>query len=858
MHTLIIGEPGVGKTLMAEEIWRYMDQNQTPGAQPKPFVVFNCAEYYENPQLLLSQLFGYEKGAFTGAEATKRGLVEEADGGVLFLDEIHRLPAIGQEMLFTLIDRGLFRRLGGTADLTAHLMIIGATTESPEAAFLQTFRRRIPMLIRIPALGERPVGECIDLIYHFLSEEAKRLMIPIRISPHALRLLVSYQGEGNIGGLRKEIQLCCARGYLEYRNAQQLGDAQPAIEFHSRNLSRQAQSAPVPENVERYLESWVKRRSLVVDLGEPPAGPIPTSMATAAPGHVQPGAGPTRHAHGAGSPGRGLDPAAPHMVPADGDVDLYDFIESRAAHYADEHIAPYEIGQLVSLDLQRHISTPAGSPGAEKNPDSPELDIFDSVSLGVMAAANEFVRLASNEFHCPYPDVICFTLARYLQQIMFQEKAGQASSGPGIRQLVGELDEKLQFVKKMTPFLDNALRITLTDDEATIIALLLDNKSKLDTKNHVGLVVMCHGNTTATSIADFTNQVLLTKLVRAVDMPISSSSEAVYDTLCLAVRQSDEGRGVIVLTDSDNFEYYERRLAETTGIPCRVIPGLNTLMALEICKGILTTDEGFNRIADRCISNYRSYVHSLFDRIGFVEIGEETREEGKGVIIVSCITGGGSARRIREWLLQFQSVFMNTDIMPIGLKDDILELAERLGKRLKLVIGFIDPQISGVPFVSMEKVTSQEGINRIIMILNGWSNQGLETQLTQEELPLHIRFDQIAKRLKYFAPSIDSAMAAKQADYVLRAIGGGATTGIPADLQVRMYIHIVTMFERLKTQGPMPMPDDKDGIMSRKPRQFERITRILETACKGLGLTLQPSEAYYFMLTIPEGTCVSQ
>ena len=74
------------------------------------FGVFNCAEYAENPQLLMSQLFGYKKGAFTGALTDKPGLVELADEGILFLDEIHR-PADGQEMLFLLMDKWIYRRL---------------------------------------------------------------------------------------------------------------------------------------------------------------------------------------------------------------------------------------------------------------------------------------------------------------------------------------------------------------------------------------------------------------------------------------------------------------------------------------------------------------------------------------------------------------------------------------------------------------------------------------------------------------------------------------------------------------------------------------------------------------------------
>ena len=109
LNTLIIGASGSGKTFLAETMYRFALQKKVLEDRA-PFVVFNCADYAENPQLLISQLFGYVKGAFSGAKENKRGLVEEANGGILFLDEVHRLPNEGQELLFYLLDKGEFRR----------------------------------------------------------------------------------------------------------------------------------------------------------------------------------------------------------------------------------------------------------------------------------------------------------------------------------------------------------------------------------------------------------------------------------------------------------------------------------------------------------------------------------------------------------------------------------------------------------------------------------------------------------------------------------------------------------------------------------------------------------------------------
>lgn len=90
---------------MARQLWQYaIEQGILP--PEAPFTVFNCAEYANNPELLTSKLFGHAKGAFTGADRAVSGLIETSNGGVLFIDEVHRLPPEGQEKLFHFMDNG--------------------------------------------------------------------------------------------------------------------------------------------------------------------------------------------------------------------------------------------------------------------------------------------------------------------------------------------------------------------------------------------------------------------------------------------------------------------------------------------------------------------------------------------------------------------------------------------------------------------------------------------------------------------------------------------------------------------------------------------------------------------------------
>ena len=205
LHTLLVGPTGAGKTMFAEIMYQYAKDH---GVLQKtaPFVIFNCAEYADNPQLLLGQLFGYVKGAYTGADRESEGLVEKAQNGVLFLDEIHRLPPEGQEMLFMLLDKGEYRKLGANeTSKDARVLIIAATTENLESSLLQTFLRRIPMTITMPSLEERSIEERYELIEKFFRQEYNQVKIPIQVKAKVMRALLSYDCKGNIGQLKAHI-----------------------------------------------------------------------------------------------------------------------------------------------------------------------------------------------------------------------------------------------------------------------------------------------------------------------------------------------------------------------------------------------------------------------------------------------------------------------------------------------------------------------------------------------------------------------------------------------------------------------------------------------------------------------------
>lgn len=201
-NILIEGETGTGKELFAEYIHKHSARND------KPFVVINCASLPD--QLIESELFGHEKGAFTDAKNTKQGLVEIAHGGTLFLDEIGELSLTLQPKLLRFLENGEYRRIGGVTNLTSNVRVIGATNRNLlEEADNKNFRRDLlfrlnVITLTIPPLRDRK--EDISLLSnHFLSTKSP-IRSPKRLSADAERVLLSYSFPGNVRELEHIIE----------------------------------------------------------------------------------------------------------------------------------------------------------------------------------------------------------------------------------------------------------------------------------------------------------------------------------------------------------------------------------------------------------------------------------------------------------------------------------------------------------------------------------------------------------------------------------------------------------------------------------------------------------------------------
>jgi two-component system response regulator AtoC len=204
---LVRGASGVGKQRAAETLhaltWSRIDQDA-------PFVEVNCAALPDD--LVESELFGHEKGAFTDAKATRRGLIEMATGGTLFLDEITELPLRSQAKLLKFLDSMRVRRLGGQRDISVELRIVAATNQNVEALvkagrFREDLYHRLAVfLVTIPPLSARPedIPELASSFVSFFSGRLRKR--PLSLSARAREALRRYDYPGNVRELRNIIE----------------------------------------------------------------------------------------------------------------------------------------------------------------------------------------------------------------------------------------------------------------------------------------------------------------------------------------------------------------------------------------------------------------------------------------------------------------------------------------------------------------------------------------------------------------------------------------------------------------------------------------------------------------------------
>ena len=241
---LIVGERGTGKELVARAI------HAASGRADRPFVALNCAAFPE--ALLESELFGHERGAYTGADRLTRGKFEQANGGTLFLDEISHMPLAFQQKILRVVEYGSFTRVGGTHDIIVNVRMLAATNADLSGAmkagsFLADLYDRLAFeVVRVPPLRERQ-GDVAVLARYFLREFLREVpaLGEKGFAADAMALLERYPFPGNVRELKTIVERAA------YRDTTQ--------EINIEDLALPASDAAVEATFDERVEAFERR-----------------------------------------------------------------------------------------------------------------------------------------------------------------------------------------------------------------------------------------------------------------------------------------------------------------------------------------------------------------------------------------------------------------------------------------------------------------------------------------------------------------------------------------------------------------------------------------------------------------------
>ncbi|EAS1137565.1 sigma-54-dependent transcriptional regulator [Salmonella enterica] len=718
---LLRGPTGTGKSFLARQLWQYaIEQGILP--PEAPFTVFNCAEYANNPELLTSKLFGHAKGAFTGADRAISGLIETSNGGVLFIDEVHRLPPEGQEKLFHFMDNGTWRRLGeSSAERNATVRLIFASTEDLEKHFLATFIRRIPVIVKILPIAERGQYERLAFIHHFFRREAQRLHHDLSLDSEIISQLMQETLEGNVGGLENLIRNICASAWTFGQRDDGVLKVK-AGQLPDRLLMEVPFTVPLAaERVMIYREGGVF--------------PLVSGQ------HQE-------------------------------YLRLMENICGLCEELTQENITARTFDKLVYQNLTLYLDALMNKESPRVRQDK-RLRFIEDVGKAIAAHYDlelnaEFAYLTGRYLtSLPLTPVEAPPSVRHVMLRWLEE-------APGLAQRVAQ---------KLLDVVNNKYDLLIDTLDRLVVAAIVSNAIDATSGGKVKALIIAHGYSTASSIAGVANRLIGEKIYHAMDMPMEVAFSDVSRAIVDYLQHTDTRAGVMVLIDMGYTKEIAEALLSVIHGPLVVVDNVTTRLALNVASEI-ALQKNIEQIAEEIVPLNQSRWDVFWPA-----------QKKARALLVTCITGIGTAFKFKN--LMEKSQLTDFDINIIACEYTRLKNGRMAAPLLNqydviAVVGTIDPQLAGTPWVGIEELLGEQGFAHLSQLLSGYLNDkqiALINKNMVREFSLH-----------NVVNSLTILNASKTMGHIETIIAEWQNTlgfSFNNNLIISLYVHLSCMIERL-------------------------------------------------------------
>ncbi|SNS19220.1 Transcriptional regulatory protein LevR, contains PRD, AAA+ and EIIA domains [Anaerovirgula multivorans] len=787
LHTLIVGQTGVGKTLFASMMHNYAKFSGVLDKEA-PFIVFNCADYYNNPQLLISQIFGHIKGAFTGADEEKAGLVEKANNGILFLDEIHRLPPEGQEMIFYFMDTGTFNKLGETnRKRKTNVLLIGATTEEPGSALLKTFVRRIPIIINIPPLDERPVKDRLEIVKFLLCNEAYRVNKKILLEADSVKALIGSASYGNVGQMKSNIQLVCAKGFLNSI------DNKDEIEIKFNTL---------PSEIKNGLFTLLSKRKDIEELSTY----LDSKLVIMPGGYLN------------------LIEEDRYEPP----FNLYKIIEDKSNILKCEGVDDDFIKQYITTDIHIHIKS-----FYDKfiDNESSKKKILKIVDMDIVEFADKVKELVENRLKRKFSNRLLCALSLHISAFLNRVKNNKSLRYVDIEDVIKDNPNEFKVSIEIKNMIEEKYGIEVPEMEVIYLTLLISTINEEQNLQHVAVLVVTHGLSTASSMVDVTKKLLGEGIVEAIDMPLEASPNQVLEQIIEKVKAINTGKGVLFLVDMGSLVKLGSIVAEKTGIEVKSIDMVSTALVLEAVRKCNRYDMSLDCVYEY-LKDFKGYT--VIDRV-------KNNEKNKKAIITVCSTGDGTAEKLKQLVENVIAKVIDEaiEVIPIGVNDinSRLNIIEEK-YNIIAVVGIMNPNIDAT-FISIEELIAGNGEDMLIKAVKNHEiivGQSLTNNIVAKDLCI----DTLKQFLTFLNPYKIISVLIKFVDILEDEL----KIKYQKAKYISLIIHIGCALERMVINNGLIYTENDKLLDNRK---IEVLRKANEYIYKSLNIKLSDSEIFYIV-----------
>ena len=656
LATLLLGPTGSGKSLIAQIMFEYGLEKGVYDKNSR-FIVMNCSEYSNNPELFLTNFFGNIKGAYTGASQDREGLVKLADGGMLFLDEVHCLRPECQEKLYLFMDKGIYHMVGDNDKwYQSNVSIVFATTEEPKSTLVKPLLRRIPIICRVPSLSQRPKQEKKELLYSLLQKESERISKEISLSKRLYQLLIDFVFTGNIGDMQNCIKVCVASALME----QALEPERIKIDFHH-----------LPDYV---INEMVETR-------------------------------------GSLSFEEGIECITLKSLREDAvkEKNLYLFNEKLLNLFQQNNSDKGNFELFIELSRDLLLEYIDEISFHEENKNSVKEVLYQGIFENIRLQLSQRYKLTlsntqiMNLSRLLYDFLIDFNACTFL----IHERKSEIEN---LLEYISNKDsENYNIGKEVLEILSNSLNVDFGIlgelDFYFYLRIMRNSRKSIDT---IG-IVLAHGYSTASSITTTANYMLGSHIFDSLDMPIDMQAVDIAGKLSNYIASLDNVSNLVIMVDMGSLEEIHNNIIINESINMVIFNNVTMKLVLDIGMMILQGENLRNviqKVSSQDYHNKHIYI--------------ESKKKSMAILTV-CPTGISTANKFKQLLLDSLPKKVDTEIISCVFEEinEQKNGAAVFDKyNVQYIVGTVNPQIPDHEFIPIEELIERQNLDNIKILFD--------------------------------------------------------------------------------------------------------------------------------------------